>query len=1470
MRRRVLGIVALSVLLLGPPSVAAKPDAPFDPHAAQRGFGVRDSRSARFALEEARRAIENDEVLVGLRSAQRVLDRMQDDFFLQAAKSSPESILWQSAAEVAREILAELTPAQREIYEDLVSPSAEPLIASALESRDLETLEIVLRRFGASKAGIRAARLLTAICMEAGRWRDAARYAREGLRFVPTDRPLWRRVLTSLAATRERSGLQSLRLPDVARKIRLEIDGKTDSLEGHRTALIEGIPRRPELEGWPMWGGAPGRARTAASPPPVPTSKQWSERLAVAERRLDRQRAYFGNNTTNRQFRELVSLVDPVHPVAVGRTVYAADGRGVRAYDIFTGRAVWRFNHVSAPNVPLFADDPHILLPGRSSLERAFSPVVASGRVVATVEWLQEWEGQRLQQVVIDAFMPRRGIVVLDQNDGTLLWRRLGHGDLALFDAMVVSPPVVAEGLVIALISQYNFNHNVSMVAFDLETGALRWQRALGFGQQELNLFGYPTKELAGSAVAARDGVAYASTGLGFVAAVDIRSGIPRWLASYEPIEIRPVEYWYEAPVRRPRVGPSPPMIHGDKLVLAPTDSLYLHVFNRHTGELVWRQRHDRREMRSRTLGQVLGIANDGKRDVVVVTDRAVRALDLKTGKTAWVGRFMPEAAEVRGRGMLAGDVAVVPTRAGLQRFSISAEGKFVGRHPWPSGSASGNVLATGQALLVAARDKLISFYEWEDIEANAERRLREHPDDPSALLEAGELYLRGRQIDRALDAFTRALPLAQKTGKAAIIRARLGLLNTWLTTSDLAEDATQALTAARKALAFADTRDQRIRVHLAMHGLEALDLATRIDNLQELARIAGDAEAVFDEPERGREPVRALARLLIASMYRSGKRPANAIDALQDAIRDDAETVVRGETVTEQAQRTIDDIIRIHGRDVYKAHDAAARAMYEAAKGDEGLEVLNRLLELYPNAGAVSDALGQRARRRMAKGEATGAADDLRRLIVRLDGQTEAQAQALAMLHEAWRAAGATGAAQYVATVLGEAYADTPFTLGEDKLTGAAFAKQNAAPPTTAEDPGLTPPLRELLVEPAPDEQQMRAVEQRDDPSAGAAPLRFVFRERMLMALDLRAGATAWQVPCRVCRLAGWSPYGIVTASGRYGRDLEGRNEKTGEVTWTVPLGRYILDLALANGQVFALTREMNVRRRVFHLEAFDIPTGQRLWTRPLGDNEHRGLGTWRHRVYVERRRLEGGRSMPSLRIFEGLRGRHIGEVRLPATYRATSAVFDGYVVAAKFDPKSHEHRVEAWSLIDATKRWSETLEGKLTTESLAPAPDGQVVVLRSNGDLLTLDVATGETAGRTRIFVSDRGRTRPYPGTAPYADRDLFILVPPPQRGARLAAYERKTGKLAWDVMLSDGVNPSRIVFGRAGNTIWVLTSRSVHRQQTNQVLLVDLRTGKRIQALEPAGLSGTSLAPEVTAGHGSLVLVGRKGATVLGTGR
>ena len=1455
-RPRLAATVLAVALCLGAPFPAAGEEA-FDPHEAHPSFGVRDTRAARFALEKARTALRNGEVLVGLRAAQRVLDNMRNDFFLHPQRSRPESILWRSAAEVAREILAGLTEPQREAYEDLVRMTAEPLIRMGVARRKPALLEEALRRYGASTAGLRAARLLTELSMESGRWRDGARYALEGLRYAPTDAALWRRALQSLAAGGDRRALATLTFPDP--DFEIEMNGVRASLSKHRVALLAQTEARAATEGWPMWGGAPSRARNQTAAPPVATRLRWESGLSTAVRELDGPTIRRSNNA--RRFAAMVPEIDPVHAVAVQRTVYVSDGLSVRAIDMFTGRLLWRFHDRNAPPGLLFSDRGE--LPGRSSLERAYAPVVTDRTVVATIELNQPATDERLNSVVIETTIQRRGVFALNREGGHYKWHRFGPLDAEFPVASVVSPPVVAEGLVIALVSEYAFNHNLSFVALDLETGAVRWKRALGFGQQELNLFGYPTKELAGSAVAAVDGVAYASSGLGFVAAVDIRSGIPRWLASYEPVEILPVEIWYEAPVRIPAAAASPPMVAGDTLIVAPTDSHYIYAYDRHTGAFLWRRRHQRQNMATRTLAHVIGIANDGKRDVVLVTDHALRALSLTTGKVVWMGRFMPENAPVRGRGVVAGGTALIPTRAGLQQFSVRGEGKFLGRHPWPGGATPGNLLATERALLVAARRRLMVFYDWDNIQANAERRLQAHPNDPSALLEAGELYWKGRQVQRALQAFERALPLARQAGPRAVRRANEGLMHTWLTTSELADGTPEALRAARKALQYATTPEHKVRVHVAIHNLGALDLATRIDNLKTLTEVAGTVVAPL-EPDARQVPVAAASRILLATLYQADGRAADAVDVLQAGIEAGITDVVDGMPYNERATALIDKILEDAGRAPYARHDERARALLKAAQGMDALEVLNELLARYPNASVVPDALARRAAQRLQAGQAREGAADLLALYDRARGTPEDEARTLARLVRAWRAAGAQGAAFYAAQALRTQHADTAFSIDDEETTGQAFADRVAPADDSNAPVPLRPPLREVLAEPAGDEQALRVLPQRDDVHAGSAPLRLVSRiGENVMAFDLARRTLAWQFADTSPTAAGWSPFGIITTSRSGNRPMRCHDPATGEVRWKVELERDVSDLAIANGQAFVLSR--NRATQTFHLGAYDVASGERIWHRTLGRSTHWRLGAWGARVYVQRRLTGVSRHADQVRIFDGVRGASVASFDLGPRSQRTMALFDGKIACGTYAGARKGGEVSVYEVATGKRLFRVPLAGTHLCVALVPAPGEDLLIVRSNGDVLTVDADTGEQRHKTRIFTGDQ-RVRPFASTTPIADEKRLMIVPYSRSERRLAAYDRTTGKLLWDAPLSGRQRASRITTGLVGDLAWILASSSARRASTHQVLVIDRTTGKRVQFFEPVGLSDTGVAPEVSAGHGALFVGGRKGVVIL----
>ncbi|MBI4602443.1 MAG: hypothetical protein HY721_10840, partial [Planctomycetes bacterium] len=75
------------------------------------------------------------------------------------------------------------------------------------------------------------------------------------------------------------------------------------------------------------------------------------------------------------------------------------------------------------------------------------------------------------------------------------------------------------------------------------------------------------------------DGTVYYVNQMGVAAAADLRTGRLRWLATYDSIELEAT--FYQEPVLRDLVwGPSPLLLLGHVLVLAPRDSAYLYALD--------------------------------------------------------------------------------------------------------------------------------------------------------------------------------------------------------------------------------------------------------------------------------------------------------------------------------------------------------------------------------------------------------------------------------------------------------------------------------------------------------------------------------------------------------------------------------------------------------------------------------------------------------------------------------------------------------------------------------------------------------------------------------------------------------------------------------------------------------------------------------------------------------------------------
>ncbi len=1484
-RRRVVLLGVVVGIALGASHVRAKDDE-LEPAALGFLFAVRDTPAARFTLEEARDALEGGRTVQALRAIQRVLDTMSNDFYLMPEESSRKSVLWRSAPEVARSLLEGLSPQHRQTYANMTEPQAKPLFERALRAGSEHDLNEVLRRFGASPVGLQAARLLAERALGEGRWRDAARVAREGLRFAPKDAGLWARLLDAVGKLDNHRTLKRMQAPD---DVTLGLRGRSRTAKAYLAELLKKSHRSAALRDWPTLAGNASRDAVNSHMPSRPSHLRARERMAFKLREDDppnrrRNYGFMSGGRSNASLSAHLKTFRPIFPVNEGRNVYACDGRTVRAFDLYSGRKLWQFDARRAPR-SLNVVEPHDEALGRTSLERVFSPTVAGDTVVATLEVKRPYERQQLHNVSITTYLPHRVVVALNKHSGALLWSMADKGlsRLTLADESVIAPVAISEGLVIAVTSRHEGNHNVSMMAFDLRSGELRWRRSLGSGQQELNLFGYPIKEPAGTTLAVADGVAYASSGLGFIAAVDIRTGVPRWLASYEIDEIEPVRHWYTAPRRTLRMAPSPAIVRGDALIVAASDAKHVHVYDRNSGVLRWRHPYVRGGMRRGSLGQLIGVANDGKQDVVLVSDARLRALALdgvNQGKEVWWGRFDPEVAHGIGRGAVVKNEVLVPTVEGLQRFSLTGHGKFLGTSPWPAGAAPGNVLALSHVLLISGSNSIQWFFDWKDIERDIATRRRERPKDPSVLIEAGELYLRGGgATQRARTSFTEALRMLKgAANKSLARRAEEGLFRAWM------DDARKVLPTnpkkARKhfasALKHAKTPRDITEVRLAQHQAFQGNFDAQAENLRALADAVGDARVSL-QPTDAPIPVRAYALTQLAELYlgREDDDKANAkraVDVYQEIIRlhpksdDDADM-----WNAELAAGAIDDVIDEYGREVYAAHERKAQALLKKSAVGGDLDQLDRLLREYPNASAVSQAMVKRAEIQLAGGDAEKASATLRDILS--EGTTEDLTPSIvAGLYLCYRELGAEGASRTTAQRLATEFASTSFSWAGKDYTGRLLLKAypRANPPSKATKPNARPtiegPLREVHFEPSGEDVARSVLVEMDPDDPGGlpqVPYSVMAFDNNAAAIDLRTGKVAWRQTIVPIQQATYSNGTLVIAA--LGRFI-GLDAATGEQRWDRKISAQHKDLGSIGGVVISLHRPLGRSSSTVTLMAMDARKGIELWKRSFPSKSVRRFSTFPNAIVLEHDRFTGARASKKLVVVDPLSGRTRHEIRLPSPLQLRTPYVDHEICVAVDGYRGRKGaRVHLFDMRIGKERFKTTLTGKAQVKAVQRYKD-KVYVLRSDGHLVTLSTDNGKILHETRIYLGDGVLVRPFPRTELLVNDTSLMIVPWTSRqNAGVLCYELRSGKLQWELPFAEKMRHSYALLAQHGDTLVSVTSHTKRREMSITLRLVDPNTGNVLFTAKPEGISRANWMPTVIVGYGTLVVYGRSGCSV-----
>jgi outer membrane protein assembly factor BamB len=336
-----------------------------------------------------------------------------------------------------------------------------------------------------------------------------------------------------------------------------------------------------------------------------------------------------------------------------------------------------------------------------------FGSAIEHGVLMAPfVEKVQE--PQQFRGIPIKVVIPVRKLGGFDVER----WRwRWNHSTILagtrLEHASFPVAPVCADGDCFVAAFAIEGFVNCYAVAYNADTGAVRWSTWIASGQVEQTMFGEHAREPLCVPCALGDGQVFDATQMGCVAAMDADTGRLRWVTEYDQIEVHSAKGYYPDP-REIGWENNAPIYDSGVLVAAPMDSNFYYGFNATTGERLWRAARVTGFDPHSELRYLVG-ASDGK--VVIAGGKKIRCCDVQTGKAIWSTNL--ERRLVAGRGVIAGGKVYIPTTD----FTSSTNGTIEVvslASGTPEGSQVvplvGNVSPAGDAIVITSDSQLSAF----------------------------------------------------------------------------------------------------------------------------------------------------------------------------------------------------------------------------------------------------------------------------------------------------------------------------------------------------------------------------------------------------------------------------------------------------------------------------------------------------------------------------------------------------------------------------------------------------------------------------------------------------------------------------------------------------------------------------------------------------------------------------------------
>ncbi|MBS0202827.1 MAG: PQQ-binding-like beta-propeller repeat protein [Planctomycetes bacterium] len=619
------------------------------------------------------------------------------------------------------------------------------------------------------------------------------------------------------------------------------------------------------------------------------------------------------------------------HPVTFENIVFVNDAQTIWAWNLLTGDPAWPSESGTAEIYPAAPAEPTATPNNVCVGVPYYTMTIADGRLFArmgsavTNAALNETESRSLDSELV--------CLDLAHGQGKLLWK-IATDELIreeLRQWRFEGSPLVTNGRVYIAVSRRKPQLEFAIDCLDAASGSLLWHKPVVAARGAVDDHQNRISHLLLTAGAGR---IFLSTDAGAIVAVDARDGRLDWAVTYES---RPLPR-HHAQSSHLHQGLLPAMYHEGYLYVAPNDSTRLFCIEADSGELDWQIPQPEFE-RWRHL---LGVAKGGKKGRLVLSGNSLWLIDIDQREVifgrenAAGGRFFP-AEQGYGRGVLAGDVILWPTRGAIKILD-AATGATIGHKLLQEGTAEtgGNLTVAQDMLLVAQPEKLVAYCEYSTFKQRLQREISEQtPADgqPNPLNSSPAVAGRPPQSTRKLLGTLADLEMVEGNLEAAA-----DALKTAIDINEPADIQT--------------TQQQRHRL------MDVLRLASRMSVAEGKPDVA--VQKLIEARDYASDPADLVAiqiELAQADLVHSG--PAAAVGHLQyildsDQIRD---APYRVTTAGKTASAAIAGLVTNHGQAVYAAVEERAVAEITPLLQAKNIEGLKQSLRRFPNARVTRQA---------------------------------------------------------------------------------------------------------------------------------------------------------------------------------------------------------------------------------------------------------------------------------------------------------------------------------------------------------------------------------------------------------------------------------------------------------------------------------------------------------------------------------